>query len=80
VNPTFPNSGQQSQLVAAVRSSVNNSTGAAVVSSGLQGDSNRLLLLDSCEDTGNPLSFDMLEYHIYQIHFRQWAMLNIITM
>ena len=55
VNPTFPNSGPQSQMVAAVRSSVNNNTGAAVVSSTLQGDSNRLLL-DAGEDTGTALA------------------------
>jgi hypothetical protein len=63
VNPTFPNSGQQSQFVAAVRSSVNNNTGATVVSSALQGDSNRLLL-DSGEDTGKtiPLSFHALYF------------------
>jgi hypothetical protein len=40
-------------MVAAVRSSVNNNTGAVIVSSTLQGDTNRLLLLDSGEDTGN---------------------------
>ena len=52
MNPTFPNSGPQSQMVATVRSSVNNNTGAVIVSSTLQGDTNRLLLLDSGEDTG----------------------------
>ncbi|GFG31184.1 hypothetical protein Cfor_12775 [Coptotermes formosanus] len=52
MNHTFPNSGPQSQMVAAVCSSVNNNTGAAAVSSTLQGDANRLLLLDSGEDTG----------------------------
>jgi hypothetical protein len=60
VNPTFPNSGPQSQMVGAVRGSVNNNTGAAVVSSTLQGDANRLLLLDSGEDTGTALSISML--------------------
>jgi hypothetical protein len=60
VNPTFPNSGPQSQMVATVRSSVNNNTGAVVVSGTLQGDANRLLLLDSGEDTGTALTIGML--------------------
>ena len=60
VNPTFPNSGQQNQMVAAVRSSVNNNTGAVVVSGTLQGDANRHLLLDSSEDTGTELNVSML--------------------
>ena len=60
MNPTFPNSGQQNQMVAAVRSSVNNNTGAVVVSGTLQGDANRHLLLDSSEDTGTELNVSML--------------------
>ena len=60
VNPTFPNSGPQSQMVATVRSSVNNNTGAVVVSSTLQGDANRLLLLDSGEDTGTELNVGII--------------------
>jgi hypothetical protein len=60
VNPTFPNSGPQSQMVATVRSSANNNTGTVVVSSTLQGDANRLLLLDSAEDTGTELTVGML--------------------
>lgn len=80
VNPTFPNSGQQAQLVATVRSSVNNNTGAAVVSSGLLGDSNRQLLLDSGEDTGTPFIFNILRCRVYQIDFGPCAMFKIITM
>jgi len=60
VNPTFPNGGPQSQMVATVRSSVNNNIGAVVVSSTLQGDSNRLLLLDSGEDTGTELNIGII--------------------
>ncbi|XP_069692532.1 activin receptor type-2A [Periplaneta americana] len=41
VNPTFPGSGPRS-----------NNTGSAIVASTLPGDPNRLLLLDSGEDTG----------------------------
>jgi hypothetical protein len=64
VNPTFPNIGPQSQTVAAVRSSVNNNTGAVVLSGTLQCDANRLLLLDSGEDTGTELNVRLL----YRLH------------
>jgi len=47
-------------MVATVRSSVNNNIGAVVVSSTLQGDSNRLLLLDSGEDTGTELNIGII--------------------
>ena len=60
MNPTFPNGGPQSQMVATVRSSVNNNIGAVVVSSTLQGDANRLLLLDSGEDTGTELNIGII--------------------
>jgi hypothetical protein len=47
-------------MVAAVRTSTNNNTGTVVVSSTLQGDANRLLLLDSGEETGTELTVGML--------------------
>jgi hypothetical protein len=77
VNPTFPNGVSQGQLVATARTSANNNnsnhnnnnnnTGAAVLSGTLPSDPNRLLLLESGEETGTLLALCVL--HLKAVPF-----------